>query len=216
MDWLSSQNETGQSLKKYMNGGPHISWINPRCKTISIFLIDDTIDDETAELLKIYCEAFFLGCDVKVIKQGDQIEETTRGGAKRVKKVPQDFLKHHKITNRENFYGTQLHGAEINSALAEYKQSSTFCILAATNTDLYPKEEWNFVYGLANMTTQCGVFSFCRQMKETVDNLPEDQKRKTYLSLATGTMVHEISHMFGIKHCIHYECTMNGTMGSFE
>ena len=29
-------------------------------------------------------------------------------------------------------------------------------------------------------------------------------------------MVHEIGHMFGLKHCIYYECTMNGTNGSFE
>ena len=26
-------------------------------------------------------------------------------------------------------------------------------------------------------------------------------------------MVHEIGHMFGIPHCIHYECTMNGSNG---
>ena len=26
-------------------------------------------------------------------------------------------------------------------------------------------------------------------------------------------MVHEIGHMFGLKHCIYYECTMNGTNG---
>ena len=24
-------------------------------------------------------------------------------------------------------------------------------------------------------------------------------------------MVHEIGHMFGIKHCIYYNCTMNGS-----
>ena len=29
-------------------------------------------------------------------------------------------------------------------------------------------------------------------------------------------MVHEIGHMFGLRHCIYYECTMNGSNGSFE
>ena len=33
---------------------------------------------------------------------------------------------------------------------------------------------------------------------------------------ACGTMVHEICHMFGLKHCIYFECTMNGTNGGFE
>ena len=27
------------------------------------------------------------------------------------------------------------------------------------------------------------------------------------------TMVHEIGHMFGLKHWIYYECTMNGSNG---
>ena len=29
-------------------------------------------------------------------------------------------------------------------------------------------------------------------------------------------MVHEIAHMFGMKHCFYYECTMNGSNGPFE
>lgn len=29
-------------------------------------------------------------------------------------------------------------------------------------------------------------------------------------------MAHEITHMFGIKHCIYYECLMNGTMSAEE
>lgn len=29
-------------------------------------------------------------------------------------------------------------------------------------------------------------------------------------------MAHEISHMFGLRHCIYYECLMNGTMSAQE
>ena len=29
-------------------------------------------------------------------------------------------------------------------------------------------------------------------------------------------MAHEITHMFGIKHCIYYECLMNGCMSAQE
>lgn len=29
-------------------------------------------------------------------------------------------------------------------------------------------------------------------------------------------MVHEIGHMFGLKHCIYYECILNGSNGAFE
>ena len=38
----------------------------------------------------------------------------------------------------------------------------------------------------------------------------------TWLRRSLGTMVHEIGHMFGLRHCIVYECTMNGSNGSFE
>ncbi len=29
-------------------------------------------------------------------------------------------------------------------------------------------------------------------------------------------MTHEIGHMFGLKHCIYYECTINGSNGPFD
>jgi len=29
-------------------------------------------------------------------------------------------------------------------------------------------------------------------------------------------MAHETVHMFGLKHCIYYECLMNGTMSAQE
>ena len=100
----------------------------------------------------MYCEAYFVGANVQLVRPGDTLSETTRGGAKRTKKIPSDFVKHHKITVRENSYGPQMNATEINEALREYRMSNTFCTLAVTNTDLYPREEWNFVFGLANLT----------------------------------------------------------------
>ena len=29
-------------------------------------------------------------------------------------------------------------------------------------------------------------------------------------------MVHEITHLFGLRHCIYYECLMNGVMSAEE
>lgn len=29
-------------------------------------------------------------------------------------------------------------------------------------------------------------------------------------------MSHEVSHLFGLRHCVYYECTMNGANGPFE
>ena len=56
----------------------------------------------------------------------------------------------------------QYNAKEINEALLEYKTKDTFCILGVTNQDLYPEDSWNFVFGLANLESCTGVFSFYR------------------------------------------------------
>ncbi len=35
-------------------------------------------------------------------------------------------------------------------------------IIGLTSVDIYPREEWNFVFGLANKELGCGIFSFRR------------------------------------------------------
>ena len=72
--------------------------------------------------------------------------------------------------------------------------------------DLYPRETWNFVFGLAS--GNAGVFSFCRYV--------EGAEREVVLFRCAKVMTHEICHMFGIKHCIYYSCAMNGSMHSEE
>ena len=132
-------------------GGPNINWINPRGASSKIFLciIDDTISDELVNLYLKYCQAFYSGIPVQVIKPGSKIEEIERNGKVTVKHTfPANFLEAHNITRRENC-GTQLHAGEILQALKLYKVRDTFCTLAITNTDLYPRDEWNFVFGLA-------------------------------------------------------------------
>ena len=110
----------------------------------------------------------------------------------------------------------QLNAAEVNNALKEYRVADTFCILAVTNQDLYPREEWNFVFGLADMDSCCGVFSFHRHFEMHQQGLSETEKLTIWMKRSCWTMVHEIGHMFGLRHCIYYECIMNGSNGHFE
>ena len=37
-------------------------------------MTDDTVDEEMGQQLKTYCEAFFLGCNVKVVRPGDTLK----------------------------------------------------------------------------------------------------------------------------------------------
>ena len=78
--------------------------MNSKQKKIVLFAIDGSIDDETMELYRGYCEAFFYGADVQVVKPGSSIvvAKSRDGKTLRTKKVPSDFLGTHKITNRIN------------------------------------------------------------------------------------------------------------------
>ena len=104
-DWLVTQKEGGQPLENYLEGGPDIAWINSRYNQIILFLIDDTIGEEMGKAMKLYCEAYFLGCTITLVRPGDKLTETTRGGAKKVKEIPKDFVAAHEITVRKNMFG---------------------------------------------------------------------------------------------------------------
>ena len=120
-DWLVTQKETGQTPKRYAQGGPLINWMDKRCSTITLFLIDDTIDEETSEKMRKYTEAYFYGCKIKLVRQGDKVIEDYFGRQKLHKTVPKNFIEAYNVTTRENpitdYYGTQLNCGDIQKGL---------------------------------------------------------------------------------------------------
>lgn len=75
------------------------------------------------------------------------------------------------------------------------------CLLALTAEDLYPVESWNYVFGLASMDGRIGVHSLARL---------DATDRKLRLRRVLTVAGHEAAHAFGLKHCIHRRCLMNG------
>ena len=65
-------------------------------------MVDDTIDKATGQQLQAYCEAFFYGCNVQVVRPGDTLIEHVSEKKKVKTKIPKDFLEEHKINCREN------------------------------------------------------------------------------------------------------------------
>jgi len=178
--------------------------------------------------LKSYLEAFFHGMDVKIEKY---------------KQVDVEF--------RENDWdgSHQIHaGQVINDELPKLrlKMRDSYALLGITMEDLYPRDSWNFVFGLANMMERNGVFSLARyggsSLAEEMDPEPEEGDKKTapggageesvlvdpdaafrqklkfarLLKRALKTMSHELCHCFGIKHCIHFNCLMQGSNHAAE
>jgi archaemetzincin len=88
-------------------------------------------------------------------------------------------------------------------------------MLTITLQDLYPGNNWVYCFGWAMYKARTGVFSFLRFDPKFYD---EDYSEPDGSSDAGSTLlynschvvVHETGHMFGMTHCTHYECTMNG------
>ncbi|MBA3457740.1 MAG: hypothetical protein H0T42_31955 [Deltaproteobacteria bacterium] len=86
-----------------------------------------------------------------------------------------------------------------------------FGLMAVTMEDLYPQESWNFVFGMASLRERVGVQSFARQDPAFFGDPRGDGWQRLMLRRATWTLVHEISHMFGLSHCVHWECVVAGS-----
>ena len=100
LDWLASHKEPGQTPTEYRNS-PKVRWCSEEKNCIFLFLIDNSIDQESAHQFQLYTSAYFHGLEVKVIKGGDEIPYQTEQGETQVLNVPKDFIKHHNITTRE-------------------------------------------------------------------------------------------------------------------
>ena len=103
-----------------------------------------------------------------------------------------------KIKNRIN-YKKQYLASEILREAKRWIPDDAYCMICVTNYDLYPKEDWNFVFGLASLRDRTGVFSFARYDPTFFDEYEtNDPELVVYRSVRV--MTHEIGHMFGIQH----------------
>lgn len=111
------------------------------------------------------------------------------------------------LAPRTHAGGTQLHTGTILDALEPVVPDHAFALLAVTGRDLYPGPEWNFVFGMARLHARVGVFSLARYDPRFLGGVESPA-----LALRRGLVVlsHEVGHMFGISHCVHYRCVMNG------
>ena len=95
--------------------------------------------------------------------------------------------------------------------------------VAVTMADIYPDENWNFVYGQARTIDGVGVYSFARldplfpTSPEKLIKIPlTDEHRILMLRRCVKILLHEVGHLFGLKHCIYYICLMNGANHELE
>lgn len=100
-----------------------------------------------------------------------------------------------------------LAGYILENILIKNKPKDAVALMAITQKDLFPKPEWNYVFGLASYQNGVGVTSMYRFHD---GNLSKENFNTSLLRLAKISS-HEIGHMFGLNHCLSAICVMNGT-----
>jgi archaemetzincin len=95
----------------------------------------------------------------------------------------------------------------LNRVLLKRRRTRDAAVLGLTAYDLWPGSGWNFVFGQASLTERVGVWSMARN-GETEGRAA---MRRVCALRTAMTATHETGHMLGIRHCIAYECGMNGS-----
>lgn len=181
-DWLAQHDEPGQTFTQYLRSLPNLP---DQRKNVLYIQPLGVFPKESAPGLQVlleYTKAYYY--PMKVV-----LRET----------IPANKVK---ATKRINAGERQwLTGDILNQMYSEYLPKDAYSMLAVTMTDLYPKPEWNFVFGMASLKHRVGVFSFARYTSKD---------KQLALKRAAKVLTHETGHMFGIKHCIFYQCNMGG------
>ena len=188
-DWLANHREPGQTFRQFMESRRN----RPDAARRKIYLrpIGKFVKGESPSLGKLcdYTAAFF-GLEVALLPALD------------LDKLP--------VKTRLNSGKQQALSTDILDVLRKFLPKDAFCMVAVTMVDLYPEESWNYVFGQASLRDRVGVFSFARYDPAFFGGKRGDGWRTTMLRRSCKVLAHETGHMFGIRHCIFFDCTMNG------
>jgi archaemetzincin len=190
-DWLAVHDEPGQTFLDFVKSRPNRP--DARRNTVYLQPLDDFRKSNAPPIDKLvqFSEAFFV-MNVEVL--------------------PVLATSSQRITTRLNPYThqEQLLTRDILRLLSKNLPENAFCVVAITMRDLYPGPSWNFVFGEASLRDRVGVYSFARYDPRFYGI---DSSDRNYLILRRSCKVlaHETSHMFGIQHCIYFNCLMNGS-----
>lgn len=189
-DWLSNHREPGQTFAEFMRSRHN----RPDKLRNRIYLLPIGAFPEdagpTLSQLKTYTKAFF------------QMETRI---------APPIPLKELKAKSRTNAGKRQLLTTDILALLRKSLPRDAYCMLAITLTDLYPDPKWNYVFGQASLRDRVGVFSFARHDPAFFGENRPAGWREQMLARSCKVLAHETGHMFGVRHCIYFDCTMNGS-----
>jgi archaemetzincin len=191
-DWLANHEEFGQTFEEYVQDG----FVTPDKQRRKIYLLPigefTKGKSPSKRELRIFTEAYF---SLPVVL---------------LDPVP---VEGRKFTTRKNPYthNRQILAGDVLNYLRMKLPDDAFCILGITMEDLYPEDDWNFVFGMASLYRRVGVFSFARYDPAFYGEERGKDYLKVLLKRSCKVLAHETAHMFSLHHCIFFQCLVNGT-----
>lgn len=191
-DWLSEHPERGQTFDAYRRSAANRP--DPIRRMIYFQPLGEFSDEATPSLeeLRGYAAAFFQ-MEVKILPPYRPHEE--------------EFT-----PRRDPVRGQrQVLTTDVMKFLQRRLPPDAYCLLGVTMVDLYPQASWNFVFGQASLVHRVGVYSFIRYDPAFDGGTRKRDFQSLILSRSAKVLVHETAHMFGLTHCIYYDCVLNGS-----
>jgi archaemetzincin len=187
-DWLASFEEPGQTFEQYLTGDPRA----PRGERRVVY-IQPLGEFTPAQARVVGATADFMGryFGIPVRTLGRLSLDLVPRSQRRINGTREQVC---------TGYVTQ-------TILKPRLPADAAALIALTSSDLWPCNDWNYVFGQASLVDRVGVYSMARF------GVPEGEAALRVVLLRTLKIAtHETGHMFSIVHCAAYECNMGGTM----
>jgi archaemetzincin len=115
-----------------------------------------------------------------------------------------------RLQSREHDGHRQLHAPSLLDAMLPALPPSAYAMLALVNLDLYVWPEQEFGFGYSTYTDRVGVVGFARfDPAFSGFERPADLDR-AIVARSLRVVAHEVGHLFGLAHCQHFRCVLNG------
>ncbi len=199
-DWLETQPEAGQTFVEYLKSDPVTPRDDRRILYIQPLGQFTPTERKIVNLTADYMGRFF-NLPVKILEDVP------------LSVIPAEKRRATPFYYRVNYGGRKrraeqiLTGYILNEVLRPKLPEDATALIAFTASDLWPGDDWNYLFGQASLRDRVGVWSIHRLGNP-------DASGEDYLLCLLRTMklaTHETGHMFSMQHCTKYECNISGT-----
>ncbi|MCB9197276.1 MAG: hypothetical protein H6600_02370 [Flavobacteriales bacterium] len=194
-DWLQGHPENGEPFELYVNKGPTTE-TTVRNK---IYLVKLSSFNTTQQIMfnkvKEYLSLFYM-CEVDTFSINIDYQI-----------IPKKYFRYNDLEEVQVLTDFFLKNKLINNL-----PNDAMAMIGCTTYDIYPDPKWNYVFGQASLNSRVGVWSMRRLGDPEL--YPETTDKAFMRNLKTSS--HEMGHIFSMKHCIYYDCLMNGSAHILE